>query len=420
MPLTRNYIQSKLQSHPKIYVDIKSRTEQVKNLIEEADKAGKQYRYSLRDMGAESEEEKVAATWAFTGYQKYQAGDYDGAVGAFNRAAQIAPHFPAVYRNWATIESDAGFYEKADELMKKATNLNPSDSRLWFVWGNIEKRRQRYERAYEYLKKALNLSPNDAPIIGALGEVEKRRGNFSEAHDLLKKALEVSSVTSKRHEIISYTSLADNLRRWAEFLSRDRQLEEALKKLKEAFHFASKAIEMGKDDIRTQNAYLEVSRDLAVRLLRSEGIENAMPYFNLAITQKPKRANERRINEACCLYLAQALLGCGRLEEAKKYFNLGKKSLLPDSKFFQKYRELSSEFSGDRSKGKLLRVDSNRGFGIIELEGGTGQTIFLHISDLFQKISNEEFENMVGTRLSFMVEKSEKGLVAKRALLIKE
>lgn len=421
LPLTRNYIQSRLQSHPEIYRDIKNRTEMVQNLIEEADKAGRQYRYSLRDMGAESEAEKVAATWAFTAYQKYQADDYDGSVEAFKKAAQIAPNFPAVYRNWATMESDAGFYQKADELMRKATSLDSNDSRLWFVWGNIEKRRRRYDRAYRYLKSALNLSPDDAPILGALGEVEKRRGNFEEADGLLRKALTGSfSVSHRRHEIICHTALADNLRRWAQLLSKDRQPEGALNKLKEAFRSASKAIELGKDDIRAKNAYLAVSKDLAVLLLRLEGVDSAMPYFDSAITQKPKRWKERKINEGCCFYLAQALLRSERSDVAKKYFNLGKKALFSDSKFFGKYKELGAEFSQQRSKGKLYRVFPNHGYGFIELEGETGQTIFLHISEVLPKVSSEEFEDMKGSTLSFIVEQTEKGPQAKAARFAKE
>lgn len=148
--------------------------------------------------------------------------------------------------------------------------------------------------------------------------------------------------------------------------------------------------------------------------------QSAIPYFNHAITQRPKRANERRINEVCCYYLAQALYRGGRIEEAKKYLNLGKKSLLPDSKYFGRYKELSSEFLADRSKGKLLRVEANRGFGIIEMEGGSGQTVSLHISEFLLKVSNEEFEKMQGSTLSFIVEKTEKGMVAKKAVLLTE
>lgn len=414
LPLTCNFIQSKLQSHSDIHREIKRRTEMVQNLIEEADRAGKQYRYSLSDMGAQSDEEKIAATWANTAYQKYQAGDYDGSVEAFRRAIEIAPYFPALYRNWATMESEAGFYEKADKLMVKATKLDPNDSRLWFVWGNIEKRRQRYDKAFDYLSKALKISPNDAPILGALGEIEKRRGNFKQADILLRKALEGSfSVSHRRHQIICYTALADNLRRWSESLNKDRQVDETLRKLREGYEFACKAKDLDKDDYKAHYVYLQICKDYAISLLRAKGLEVAKPFFDKAITKKPQKTKERKINCICCLYLANQLIN-SNIEEAKKYYNIGKKSLFPGSGLFNKYKELGLELYGDRYTGKLYDVNYNRGFGFIELNENTGQSIFVHISDFVYKITNDEFYNMKNQILSFNIEKNEKGFIAKR------
>lgn len=421
LPLTRNYIQSKLQLHKEIHRTIKIRTEMVHNLIEEADRVGKQYRYSLRDMGAESEEEKIAATLSFTAYQKYQAGAYDSAVDDFKRAAQIAPNFPAIYRNWATMESQASFFEKADELMQKATNLDPKDSRLWFVWGNIEKLRQRLDPARKYFNEALNLSPNDAPILGALGEVVKRKGYYQEADDLIRRSLDDSHVElSRRHIIINKTSLADNLRRWAQPLLRDKQPEEALEKLKEAYDLALEVFNLDNDDIRAKDTYLEVTRDLAMQLLKLEGIEKAMPYFNKIIIPDAKRIRERKVNEVCCFHIANTLLESGKTEEAKKYFIIGQKGLYRDSKYFDRYKYLNDVINNNMSMGILIRVVSDRGFGFIELEGKTGQTIFLHISSFLQKFSIDEFENMRGSMLSFVIEKDRDNRpVAKRACLVK-
>ena len=420
LPLTRNYIQSKLKSHPEIHRDIKNRTEMVQSLIEEADRAGRYYRYSLRDMGAESEEEKIAATWSITAYQRYQAGDYDIAVEHFNKAAQIAPNFPAVYRNWATMETEAGFYEKADELMKKATKLNSKDSRIWFVWGNIEKHRQRLDRAYGYFKKALDLSPKDAVILGSLGEVEKRRNNFENADKLLKKALKegASDVSSRRHEIICNTSLADNLRRWSELLLRDRRSEDALNKLKESYKIASEVAKLAKDDYRAQDTFREVSLSLAYLLLHLEGLHKAKQYFEDAIVQSPRRAKEKKITAAACYKIANTLIEDGNIEEARKYYNMGRKSLLHYSNLNEHYKTLALEFSQNRSKGKLYRIIEGKGYGFLELEGQTGQTVFLHYSEVLPEISDGEFENMKDSIFSFFVEKTDKGLAAKRVRLI--
>ncbi|MDD5242834.1 MAG: NB-ARC domain-containing protein [Syntrophorhabdaceae bacterium] len=417
--LTKNYIQSKLKSNPEIHRGIMNRTEMVQNLIEEAERAGTQYRYSLRDMGAESEEEKVAATWAITAYQKYQGNNYDGAVNAFKRATQIAPNFPPIYRNWANMESDAGFYEKALELMQQATKLDPSDSKLWLTWGNIEKKWQRFDRSYEYLKRAASLSPDDGHILGSLGEVEKRRGNYDEADKLLHKALLQGQKGPKRDELICYTALADNYRRWAEFFIHEKLREEAFRKLEDAFIYSSKAMELG-EDIRAHNTFLEVCREFATFLLYSEGINKAMPFFNKVIKENPEQEKERKLNEACCYYLAKTFLYSDKIDEAKYYLNLGKKSLYPNSSFFNKYKILETEFCEERKKGKLCNVAMKGDYGFVEIDEKTGHTIFLHISQIFPRISSEEFINMVGSSFTFVLENTVKGPEAKKARLIKD
>lgn len=422
LPLTRNYIYSRLQSRPDVNKFISSRMEMVQSLMEEADKAGAQYRYSLRHMGAQSEEEKVAATWAFTAYQKYQAGDYDGAIDGFKRAAQIAPRFPAVYRSWAMVENDAGFHKKADELMKKATSLNPNDPALWFFWGNMQKRSQRLDRAYELLRKALDLSPNDAPILGAIGELEKRRAHYSEAYDLLLKALKEGSYEGplRRHEVVCHTSLADNLRRWAEHLRFDKNTQESLAKLEEAYYFAEKAYGFARDDLRAEDTFREVSQDLAIQLNHLKGFDAARPYFEKAIKHNARRSKDKKITQICCYIMVNQLIKAGRMEEAEKYYKIGRKALLHGSKYGDRYKELVLEFSKERHMGRLYRIVPQRGFGFLELEDGSGQSVFLHISQVIEHPSLGDFENMEGHRFSFIIQKSDKGLKAVRANLVED
>jgi len=415
LPLTRKYVHAKLQSIPERSREIRNRVERVGDLIEEAGRAGKQYRYSLSYMGAESEEEKIAATWAFTAYQKFQAGDYDGAIAGFEKAVQIAPKFPAVYRNWAAMESGAGDHIKADALMRQATAINANDSSLWFFWGNMMKRRQKFDHAYNYLKKALDLSPKDAVILGALGEVEKRRGNYENADRLLRQALEGSFEGSPvRHQTICLTSLADNLQRWAETLLGDKRAKESLNKLIEAYKLAKQAAALEKDDTQAQDTLREISLSLAIQLQRSEGLDRARPYFEESIVHNPKGAKEKKATTVACYRLAYALIKQGKQEEAEKYINLGLKCLVRGSKYEEKYRDLSSEFAGERFRGKLIRVVQGHGFGFIELEGETGNTLFVHISQFSPEVSIEEFEKMQGCTFSFLVEKTQKGPEAKR------
>lgn len=424
LPLTTNYIQSKLASFPEIHRRITHKAELVRSLIEEADRAGRQYRYSLRDLGAETEEEKVATTWAITAYQKYQAGDYTSAVDNFRRASEIAPNFPAVYRNWAIMEGDAGFYERGDELMRKATSLDKEDPRLWFVWGNMEKRRGRYDRANTYLRRALELSPEDSHIMSAVAEVEKRRNNFDDADRLLRKALQsttVSPLQKRRHEIICYTSLADNLRRWVEWLRKGRFSDEEISaKLLEAYEFASIAVELDETDKTAQATLREVSLELANHLRRIKGFEAARPYYERAIVRNPQRAKEKKTTVPSCYAIATSLVELGKLDEAKKYHFLGWKSLLEGDSYYERYKALATEFESQKTEGKLYSVVKGKGYGFLELDDQPGQSVFLHKAHVLPRISVIDFDRMEGRIFSFIVEPGAKLPEARIARLVRQ
>lgn len=421
LPLTRNFILSKLQGNRQIYSDIRSRITFVESLIQEADKASKQYRYSLYNLGAESEEEKISSTWAMTAFQRYQADDYNGAVEAYIRAAEIAPKFSAIYRNWASMESQAGYPEKANDLMKKATSLSPKDAGLWFVWGNIEKRRQRYDKAADYLKKALEISPNDPPILGALGEVEKRRGNFEDADILLHKALTEGRVEKpKKHEIVCYTSMADNYRRWAEELSRERKYNESLDLLKKAYSCAERAIDLGEEDYQAQSTFNAVTTDLAIRVNYQKSFAESIPYFLKVVIENPKKAREKKTNERVCFFLATGYLQIGEFDLARKYFFIGRKSLIAGSTSNEKYNNLALEFTHERALGILKRIKPTKGFGFIESIPHDGHNVFLHYTDMHEDgISIEDFEGFVGSKINFIKVKNDRGFIAKRAYIEK-
>jgi tetratricopeptide (TPR) repeat protein/cold shock CspA family protein len=421
LPLTRNYVFTKLQAHNDLYQTIKSKIAHVQNLIEEAERAGRTYRYSLRDMGAESDEEKIAATWAMNAYQQFQSGNYDGAISSLNKAAQIAPHFAAIYRNWATIESDAGFHQKADELMRKASTLAPGDPRVWFVWSNIEKRRNRYDRACEYLQKANKLSPEDGFLMAALGDVEKRRGNYELANNLMLRSIDYRApgTEGRRHQLICLTSLADNLRRWAQALEKDSRSDEALQKLAEARTYAVRACELSRDDMKALDVFREINLDIAFHLWRHGDFQNAKRHFEEISSQRPKRIRERKFTEAACYSLAVILLDEGKTEDARKWFFIGKKAMIEGGKYSDRYKSLMAEFTQERTKGKMIKVFALKGFGFIETKEEPPRQVFIHISQIIPAIANSEFDSLIGSSCTFFVEKTDKGPEARRVRFLR-
>jgi LuxR family glucitol operon transcriptional activator len=421
LPLTLGYLRARLQAQPEVYRTIQARMELVGNRMEEAARAAKQYRYTLQHLGATTDEERIAASWALTAYQKHQMGDYNGATEAYRRAVEIAPGFSSVYRNWAAMESADGYYARADELMEKATGLSPEDPSLWFVWGNIEKRRGRLDRARTYLRKALTLSPNDGAVLGGLGEVEKRSGNYEEAHGYFGRALAVPpEVRSYKHEVITHTAIADNLRRWADALWRDKQSEAALSRVKEAYEHAKCATGMATSDMRARDTLRKVALELAILLAESEGIDVALPFFREAIVERARRVKDKKTTSQACYRLSWKLLETGRRDEAERYYRLGNRALLPGSSLKNRYERLRSALFEDRFTGRISYVPANASYGFIEREDTPGQSVFVHRTEMIPPVSPRELKDLRGATVSFAVEETEKGPQARNVRVIDE
>jgi len=420
LPLTLGYLRAKLQSQPELWRTIQARMELVSSRMEEAARAGKQYRYALQDLGATTDEERIAATWALTAYQRSQIGDYDGSVEAFKRAVEIAPNFSRVYRNWAVMESAAGYHARANELMDKATKLSPDDPTVWFTWGQMEKRRSRLENARRCFQQALALSPNDGAVLAALGEVEKRRGNFREADRWLRKALAVPSGTrSYKHEVITHTAIADNLRRWAEELVGDKQIDVAISKAKGAYDHAARATEMAGADRRARETLQETAFLLARLLADLEGLDAAFPFFQKAIVERPKRVKAKKVTSWACYHLCLNLLKNSRKSEAERYFRIGQRLILPGwNNLSECYDSLRAELFEQKFTGRLFSVIEDGGYGFVEREDAPGQTIFVHITEVLPKVSNEEFKSMQGARVAFTIEETGKGPRARNVRLL--
>lgn len=423
LSLTRNFIRSKLMATTDVRATLQARIQALRTLLEESERASRQYSASLPYMGAQTEEEKIAATWVIAGIRKFQAQDYPGAIQAFERATQIAPHFAAAYREWASVESQAGFSDKADELIRKAAALGPKDPTIWTTWGVIDMRRQQYDEAVRQLLKALELNPNDYYTIQVAAEVEKRRGNFEEATKLLKLILERDDSrppAPARTRLIASTSLADNLRRWSEQLRGERKYDLGLDRLREALEYARQGLELDHSDAHAGDTYKEVSHDLGVALLRAGHKAEAIRYFQEAISATPVTRRARMVTARACYFVTSVLAVDGSIDEARKYYELGRKFVLDGTTLLSRYDELSLEFTGARVMGKVVEVIADRGFGFVEPDNQTGRRVFVHISSFLPEPTNEEFAKLLGMRVSFLISSGPKGPNAKRASVLQE
>ena len=245
LPLTRGYVKTQLDNNPQLKTQIQEQIVTVDTILEEAERAKKQYRFSMSNYGASTEEEKVASMIAQTAYQKYQANNYLEAVELYKKAVSIAPRLSSIYRNWAIMESMEAHWSDADNLMSKATKLNPQDTQIWLVWGNMKRKNDKIKDAYAYYEKAYNLSPEDNVVLNSYAQAISRLGDYEKADKLFNKALQIGEgISHNRHLIINYTSISENLKKWSEALLGDRDYELALEKIEKALICISKVLEI--------------------------------------------------------------------------------------------------------------------------------------------------------------------------------
>jgi LuxR family glucitol operon transcriptional activator len=91
LPLTRRFVYGKLQREPEVHRKIRERLGAVQDMLSEAKNLRGTYRYSFREMGAVTEEERLGAMWAMAAHQKHAGGNYVEAVGMFERALELGP-----------------------------------------------------------------------------------------------------------------------------------------------------------------------------------------------------------------------------------------------------------------------------------------------------------------------------------------
>ncbi len=423
LSLTRNFIRSRLMETPDVRATLQARIQALRTLLEESERASRQYSASLPFMGAQTEEEKIAATWVIAGLRKFQAQDYPGAIQALERATQIAPHFTATYREWASVESQAGFSDKADELIRKAAALGPKDPTIWTTWGAIDMRRQQYDEAARHLQRALELNPNDYYTIQIAAEVEKRRGNFEEAAKLLKLILERDDSrppAPARTKLIALAAIADNSRRWAEQMREERKYDVALIRLRQALEYSRQGLEIDNTDAHAVDTCKEVSHDLGVALLRGGEKAEALEHFKDAVSLTPVTRRGRMVTARACYFMSSVLAVDGKIDDARNYYQVGRKFVLDGSPLLSRYDDLFSEFTGTRVTGNLVEVIPDRGFGFVEPDNQIGRRVFVHITSFLPVPTNEELAKLLGARVSFLLSAGPKGPQAKRVSLLQD
>lgn len=120
LPLTKGYTRQQLNKLHDLKDKLNNRIIDFESTISESELAKKEYRHSLFNFGAKTNDEKIATIIAQNAFQKYQLNSYDQAVEDYKRAIKMAPKFAPIYRNWGVMESYENHLQEAEGLMRKA------------------------------------------------------------------------------------------------------------------------------------------------------------------------------------------------------------------------------------------------------------------------------------------------------------
>lgn len=421
LSLTRGYVRQQLDKDSVMKREIEDRLRSVQSTIEEAERAKKQYKFSLANLGATTEEEKVAAMIAQTAFQKYQTGAYADALEEYKRATEIAPHFASIYRNWAVMESLEGHSIEADKLMEKAVNYNKKDPQIWLTWGNMKRRAGKIEEALERYTKAFQLSPDDYIILNALGQAKCRLGEHVEADNLFKKAFQKEQAigsASRKHKIINLSSLAENLKRWSEVLIKDRNYGEAEKKLAEALKYCEELIVLDENDPKSIVLLQEILIQSGYFYKNKLDSKTGLSYFLRAIIDRPSRFKEAFNSLLAAYQAAKIFCENGQLDKAREILTslkIDKSSVLKEAyrlkEEFETFWQGLFRFKDNAIEGKITRVNDIKNFAIIESITTPRTTYYARIFDFVPK-PDIIIDKLVGKMCEFIPTsiKTEKGI----------
>lgn len=435
LSLTRGYVRQQLDDNQALRQTLTSRLTRTQSTIEEAERAQKQIRSGLADLGATTDDEKVAAMIVQNAFHKYQAGRYPEAVEDYQRAIEIAPRFASLYRNWSVMEFQEQHYVEANELMLQASKLNPADAQVWVLWGNIKRKEGKIDDALEKYERAYNLASDDPYILNSYGQAKARSAQFEEADQLFKTALQQSGDRySKQNEIVNRSSIARNLIRWAEKDSDSRDFRSAQSRLEEALAHCEAVVALDPSDHRSQEVLRKALIKLGFIHKKADSVK-AVRYFKRAVVQKPitsMRFKEARDTVEASIQAAKLLYESGDISDAQDVFHRDlrriKDPLLANQRLRAEFQKLwkklyesqnrskrpshkstkSGQHKSIKSLGVVKWFSDKRGYGFIT--PNQGGEIFVHYRD----IRGNGYRTLrEGQRVEFMIVKEPRGLVAK-------
>ncbi len=124
--------------------------------------------------------------------QRAQQGDYQKAVGIWERVIELDPANVAARRNLGMAYVELQEPDKARENLVEAAVLDPKDAWSFVVLGNILAKENDLDGAERFYKQALELKPEDGWAMNSLGAMCTERHNYEDAIAWFEKSIRLN------------------------------------------------------------------------------------------------------------------------------------------------------------------------------------------------------------------------------------
>ena len=103
------------------------------------------------------------------GVEKYEAGNYQGAIADYTKAIEINPQNATAYNNRGSAKDDLGDYQGAIDDYDKAIEINPQNADAYNNRGVAKGNLEDYQGAIADYTKAIEIDPQHANAYGNRG-----------------------------------------------------------------------------------------------------------------------------------------------------------------------------------------------------------------------------------------------------------
>jgi len=272
---------------------------------------------SLEELGAKTDDSKLAAIQAQTALVTYQNGQKDKARLQFGEAIKIDPGFAYVYKIWGSVELREQNIANARELYETAKKLDPKDPYIWLSLSKIEEKIDNYLQAKEILIEGLEITKNNNLLKLKIARINSKLKLFLLADKQFKELLSSEYDDLKINYIIS--GLIHNLKSWGIQMATNYYYRDALEKYSETLLYIEQALKNDPNDVWIKKENKLILKNIGRAYMELGRYEEALDHFMDSLHLSDFTIFWKKHNSIVYNYIAECMLYMNKLHEAKKY-----------------------------------------------------------------------------------------------------